>query len=112
MRSGRLKQRLTIQTPTRTANGVGESIMTWTDTHNIWCDVRPVTARETQRSSQPIVDYDHVITCRYNRWLQSDYRLKWARQGQTTRYFNIKGIIDVEEKHREFEISASEARDV
>lgn len=112
MKGGKLPHRVTIQSPTRTTNGVGEAIMTWSDTHPMWCNIQPVTARETQRSQQPLVDTDVIITCRYNRWLQADYRLKWARTGQTTQYFNITGIVDKGERHAEMELTATKSTDV
>lgn len=112
MKAGTLRHRVMIQTPTRTPNSVGEMVMTWTDTHPMWCNIQPVTARETQRSQQPLVDCDYIITCRYNRWLQSDYRLKWARTGQTTQYFNVTGMVDRGEKHAEIELKAVKTTDV
>lgn len=112
MKAGTLRHRVMIQSPTRTVNSVGEAVITWTDTYPMWCNIRPVTARETMRSNQPLVDCDVIIECRYNRWLQTDYRLKWERAGQTTQYFNITGIVDRDEKHREFELTATKTTDV
>lgn len=111
MNAGKYRHRVTIQAPTRTPNSVGEMIMTWADTHPIWCNIRPVTAREIQRSQQPLVDCDHIIEARWNNWLQTDYRLKWARNGKTTQYFNITGIVNVNNRNEELEIQATRTTD-
>lgn len=105
--AGSLRHRVTIQTPTRTANSLGENVITWTDSHKMWCNIVPVTARETMRSYQPLVDTDVIITARYNTWLQADYRLKWERNGKPTEYFNITGIVNKDNRSAEFEIRAA-----
>lgn len=110
MASGDRNKLLTAQSPVRSYNSDGEAIITWTDELRIWCKVAPITAREQMRSQQLKVDVSHIVTTHYSRNLRTDWRFMYVERGET-RYLNIIGIVDVEERHEELEIACGETRD-
>lgn len=110
MEAGKRNKLVTVQSPTRTPNSEGEMVITWADSFRIWVGIEPITARETMRSNQLIADCTHVIRTHYTRSLTTDQRMKYVDRGET-RYFNILGIVDVKEAHKELEIAAAESTD-
>ena len=103
MRAGELRLSLTIQTPTRAENSKGEVLVAYVDAGSFYASVEPLTSREINFARQAELSTTHRIRARYTPDLKSDCRLKFG-----TRIFDIVGIVNVEERNIELEISAVE----
>lgn len=103
MRAGLMRRVVTIRTNARTPDGMGGYSETPTDVDGIPVRVEPLQGDEQLRAMQTGMVAPHRFTMRY----RSDIL------GATTlvyddRPFDIKSVIDPEEKHRELVILADE----
>lgn len=99
--AGRLDRLINIRQPVSTARSTdGEPIQTWTTVlENIWCDVRPITAREFFRSDNRYAEADTMFTLRYTSVINSTMRVIL----DSNEYW-IESVIDVSYEHRELQI--------
>lgn len=65
MKTGRLRDRLTIQTYTVSLNTYGETVKTWTTFATVYSEIRPVSGREYLQSDKVQAEISHVITIRF-----------------------------------------------
>jgi len=79
--------------------------ITYTDGDTIWADIRPMKAGELFKAQQVNTKIDTRIITRFRRDITTVERLKFG-----TRYFNVLGVIDPEEKHRELQLLCEEVR--
>lgn len=100
---GALNKRITIQYPTKVADGMGSFTETWNDGDTIWASLWSISANEMVRSMQMSMEVTHRIRIRYRSVLRPDWRLKFGN-----RYFNIISIINPNEKNEMLDIMAKE----
>jgi SPP1 family predicted phage head-tail adaptor len=104
--AGRLRHRVTIETPTRTVNATsGEKIPAFNATATVWAEVKPLTAKEQIRAGQTDVNATHVVSMRYRTDVTEQCRLNFGG-----RILNITGVVNVEERSAELQILATEVR--
>lgn len=87
MRIGELKERITIQIPTKASDGMGGHVATWTDHATIWAKAWTTSSSEGEAAMQTGLIRVQKFKIRYRNSLRSSWRIKWG-----TRYFNITGI--------------------
>ena len=76
MRAGKLKDRVYLQSPVRTADGKGGFRLTgWTTEAVIWADIEPLTSRELLFAQGPHSATTHRATFRYRAGVLSTWRL-------------------------------------
>ena len=46
IRPGEMRERVTVQSPVRATNSLGETIITWQDGLTVWASVNGVSAKE------------------------------------------------------------------
>jgi len=106
---GKLNKRITIQTPTQTADDMGGFNVTWSDLSTIWGGIWPVSAAEMVRSMQATMEITHRIRIRYQRYeIKPSYRIKFTDTVKGTRYFNIASIVNPDERQEWLDILAKE----
>lgn len=107
MRSGALRHLVTIEKETRVADAAGGYSTTWsTFAANVWAGIEPLSALEHLRASQLEQAVTHRIRLRYSddvKGLLVTHRIKFG-----TRLFNLTGIVNPDERNREFEVLAVE----
>lgn len=107
MKAGKLRHRVDIQKQTLVSDGAGGSTRTgWTNVdggEGVWCEVRPVSAREMFMADKHAQQVTHVIRARHSADFDTKHRLKFG-----SRYFNIVGLRNVEERDRELELICKE----
>lgn len=106
MKSGELKQRITIQQPTYTKNAIGEKIATWATWATVWAAVEPNWGGTYYRAKQSDSDVTGRIRIRYINGLKPTMRVSY--QG---RIFTIVSIIHPKENRKEIHIMYSEGLD-
>lgn len=102
MRAGKLRHRITIQTPT-TTNTSGVPTTTWSTFATRWASVEPFDGREFQRADQTQAQLTHTVRLRWLAGVTSQMRV--VHDG---RYLNIERVIDKDERHIELELVCSE----
>jgi len=100
---GKLRERVTIEQPTRASDGQGGYTETWSTLATVWAAIKPVTARETYFGHKLEHRVTHKITIRY----RSDIAIQ-MRIAQGTRYFQIHGYKNVDERNRFLELLCEE----
>lgn len=106
MRSGRLRHRVTIQSPVVAVNGYGERIVTWSTVAVVWGAVEPLRGREFFEAEQVQAEISHRVVLRYRSGINSTMRLL-----HLTRVLHIQQVIDVDERHREMQLMCREMPD-
>lgn len=108
--AGRLNKLMWIQEPQNTRDSMGGVSTTWCDKRQIWCELRPVTARETVSGDRISQDVTHIIRFRYLRGLMVTPSMRIVKKGKdcVDRIFNIQQAINSQEKDVLIEVTAIE----
>ncbi len=99
-----LNRRITIQSPTNVADGMGGFTVTWAVAATVWAAIWPVGANEIIQSDKTTMTVTHRIRIRYRSVISSSWRVSYAG-----RYFNIVSIIDPNMAHVWLDILCREA---
>lgn len=103
MRTGLMRRVITIRSNAPTFDGMGGHSETPTDVANIPARVEPLEGRELLQAQQIGMQRPHRFTIRYRTGMTGAKTIIYA-----TRTFDIKSVMDPEEKHRELIITADE----
>lgn len=106
MRSGSLRHRVTLQSPTGSRDAVGERTTSWTDIATVWASVGPLTTRELMAAGQPMSEVSHRVRVRYSSTiaaLDASWRVLFG-----SRVLVIQGVRNIDERNKEFELLCSE----
>lgn len=103
MRTGLMRRKVTIRTMTRTPDGMGGYTETPTDITGIDARIDPLEGREQVEAMQTGMQRPHRIVIRYREAMTGAKTLVYG-----TRTFDIKSVVDPEERHRELHILAEE----
>lgn len=77
IRSGELRERVTVQASAESRNSLGETTLTWSDFANRWASVEGVSAREFLLNGQQDVSITHRVRMRYLEGMNQNMRLIW-----------------------------------
>ena len=104
MRVGELRHRVSIQTQVETSDGMGGSVISWSDVYNdVPAAIWPLSANERLDSMKLELQTTHKIRIRYLSGLTADNRIVFG-----SRTFNIISIINADERNRQLDILATE----
>ena len=104
MRSGRLRHRVTIQTPVETRSATsGQYVKTFSELATVWAGVEPLSGRELQQVGAEQVEYDVRIVCRYTPGVTNQCRVVFG-----SRTFEVLSVINRNERGAELELRCSE----
>lgn len=98
-----MTRQVTIRTMTRVPDGMGGYTETPTDVPNVWAAVEPLQGNEQLQAMQTGMKRPHRITMRYRAGMTAASTLLYG-----TRVFDIKSVVDPEEKHRELVLMTDE----
>lgn len=110
MRAGQLRHRVTIQKlGTRIDDGTGGGSIPFTDVAEVYASIDPLSGNELLRAEQFEASLTHRIRTRYVAGVHPSYRVLYVDEyADSTRVFDIKQVIDPEERHRELELMCEE----
>lgn len=92
-----LRHRLTIEAPQRVADGAGGFVETWQAVADVWASIRPRGGGENLAGDRPSGHVTHEIWVR-----RRDIVTPRVRFRQGTRIFEIRAVLDVDERRRRF----------
>ncbi len=95
MNAGSLRHRVVLERAGKVADGGGGSLITWEMVTALWVAIRPLSGREKTGAGQFASSLSHEIILRYMPRLLPEMRF---RKGE--RVFEIRAVMDVDEKHR------------
>lgn len=102
MQAGTLRHRITIQRKNEVRDSFGQAVETFANIATVWASIEPLSGRESFLAQQVNAEVTHRIRMRYYP-LEATMRLKYQ-----DRYFEIKTILDREERKRELEVLCQE----
>lgn len=73
--AGELTERITIETPAKAQNDVGEATLTWTTFATVWAKVQSLSGREAERYAEVVGFSGHKVTIRALPGLTSSMRV-------------------------------------
>lgn len=103
MRTGMMRRTVTLRTNVQTANPMGGYTDTPTDIENIPARVSPLQGQEQVDAMQTGMQRPHRFTMRFRDGMTGATQILY--DGRT---FDIKSVVDPEERHRELQILADE----
>jgi SPP1 family predicted phage head-tail adaptor len=98
-----LNRRITIERPVETDNGAGGVTVSWVKVTEAWAKMRPGRGGERQMNGQLTATTMETITIRYIRGVSEKWRIRFE-----DRFFNIRDIADLEERHIYLEMACEE----
>lgn len=102
-----MNQKVTIQQPAEVADDFNQLVPTWTDVATVWANVAPVSGREALVAAQLRAEVSHVVTIGFLGALVPDETM---RLHFGTRFFNIGGVFDVDERNYIYKIYCTEVK--
>ncbi len=95
MRAGALRHRVLLESAVKVPDGGGGVVETWEEVAPLWVAIRPLSGREAMAAGQFASRLTHEITLRYRVLVLPEMRF---RKGD--RIFEIRAVMDVDERHR------------
>ncbi len=92
-RVGMMRNRVTIEQPVRTSDGMGGHTVAWEEYTRAWCSISPVKAWEKYQAMKMESPITHKIEMRYQRGITSAMRINFGG-----RIFGIKEVINENEE--------------
>ncbi len=104
MRAGRLRHRVTIQSPVNAQDQYGaKTPYAWVDLDTVWASVEPLRGREYIDAEGEGAEVTTKIVIRYQDNVGPECRVIWD-----TRVFDVISAINVEERDRQIELMCRE----
>ena len=104
LEAGKLRHRVTIETPSATRDSVGGVLISWQSVETTWASITPLSGRELDIARQSYADVTHSITMRVpDDPITNKERLKFG-----TRIFNLYPPLNTDERGNEYKILAKE----
>lgn len=101
-RIGELNEQITIQQQVEGANDpAGYPTITWSDYLTCFAAIRPLKSRERFRADRFISEDFRFFVIRWVSGITHTMRISY-NDGTSTRYFNIRGIVEIDERRRRF----------
>jgi SPP1 family predicted phage head-tail adaptor len=109
VRAGPLRHYIRIEKKTIDVSGDGDRTETWTTFAEVWASVETGNGREFFAARQVIADLTHTIRMRYLVDITPDMRIAYDDQKTgRTRYFDIKSILNPDERDEMLTMQATE----
>ncbi|KKL96985.1 hypothetical protein LCGC14_1839000 [marine sediment metagenome] len=104
MQIGRLRHRITIETPTDVLDDFGESTKTWSSIGTVWASVEPLSGQEKFEALQIYPEASHKVRIRYLSGVSPDDHILFG-----SRTFEIVAVMNQMERNREIILTVKEA---
>lgn len=101
--ASQLDKRITLETPTRTDDGIGGGDITWATFQGAWAKIEPKSANDAFWAKHLEHRVTHKVIIRYVAGVTSKMRVKYG-----SRYFAIKGVKNVDEASQFLELNCEE----
>lgn len=104
MRAGRLRNQVTIQTPTETRSGTsGQVVKSWATLATVWAGIEPLSGRELAQAGAEQSVSDFRIVLRYLSTVTNKCRVVFG-----SRVFEIQSVINRNERGADMELRCTE----
>lgn len=101
-----MRQRLQIQQPIGTPDGMGGQLLTFQPVMTVWGQVDPATGREQIQADQVSAVATHEIVIRYRPGIVPKMRM--VRQGAGSQIFEIQAVLNIDMRNHQLTLLCSE----
>jgi len=101
---GRLRHRVTLQSPSQVNDSYGQPIPTWNTYATVWASIEPLSGREIISAQQAQSEASLRVRLRYIEGVTPMHRI-----GYGDRTLAILSVVDPREMHAELELLCQEA---
>jgi SPP1 family predicted phage head-tail adaptor len=101
--AGRMRQRVRIEAPALTADGLGGTTRAWQTVATVWAEIRTLSGNERMAAGQLASQVTHRILLRYRTDVTQEMRILFG-----TRVFAIRAVLEKDGRRRALEILAEE----
>jgi SPP1 family predicted phage head-tail adaptor len=108
MRRGQLRHPIVIEQQSTSQDTMGGQVTTWTTLLTTRAAIEPMSAIERGAAQSIATDVTHQITVAYHPLLADPILNATRRVKYGSRYFNIRGTLNVDERNRVIMIEAGE----
>ncbi len=111
MAIGGMRHRVVIQSPTRTSDGGGGGVVSWSDVATVFASIEPTGGNERFFGDQNEGRITHNIILRFRRDVSHKNRIRYARVVDGTTYtqiFNIKRVINRDARDKYLDLLVEE----
>lgn len=105
-RIGPMRERVTLQSATRTADAGGGAAVTWSPLAHgatVWARVTPLSGSEALQAMRLQARVTHLVTMRWRDDVTAAMRLVWG-----ARVLNIRAVTNPDERRRYLELLCEE----
>lgn len=99
MNAGKLRHRVTIQSPVEVQSGTGDPVVTWQDVATVWAMVEPLRGREYLAAKQTVSEIEVRVVIRYMAGITAKMKIVHG-----TDEYLIETAINVLERNRELQL--------
>jgi len=110
LNSGRMRQRVALQSYTESTGNDGQKIKSWTTYATVWAYAVPVSAQEISTADHQLLGTTWAVEMRYRSTVTEQHRMVISVHG-TSRYVYITGIRDVDNLGKVLQIGGFERSD-
>lgn len=107
MRSGALRQRLQLQTPPTSGDGMGGQSGAWTTIATVWAQIDPISGSERLQAGQMTPALTHEVIMRYRGSVVPKMRLLRAVGGQI---YEINAVQNMDMRNHQLTLLCSEVQ--
>ncbi|MCE3233044.1 MAG: Transfer Agent [Rickettsiaceae bacterium] len=109
--SSRMRQTITFQSESTSSDSGGGVTLSWVDVSTVWAEIAPVTSMifSSEKFSAGKIqgNISHIVTTRYLSGITSKMRILFG-----SRIFNIRSVININERSQWLKIYAEEGSGV
>lgn len=106
MKVGPMRQRVTLQTLTKSKDRYGQEIEVWTTVNTYWAEIVTLSGREAVNARQIKAESTHRITMRYEGTV-IDETMRFLFN---SRVLKVSWVNNVEQRNREYLILCTEVK--
>lgn len=100
MHAGKLRHRVTLQTPVQVQDSMTGGLETeWDDVATVWAEIAPLSAREFVAAQTEISKITARITIRYRDDVTAEMRIYHSAKDK---FYNIEGVLSDKESGLEY----------
>lgn len=110
MRTGLLRNKVTIQEKSTTTNDMGESVVTWVDSVDIWCELKPMVSQAKEYFASSSAQTQSRIPFQIRMRYIPDLSVVNNRIVYEGRIIQIENILDTEERKRQLMVLGYEVQ--
>ena len=93
--AGDLRERVTIETATRTGDGAGGEVVSWTALATVWANVQSLSGTEVTEAERAEARGQYNVTIRFRDDVTAAMRLQWRGE-----VLNIRNVRDGDGRRR------------